>query len=89
MTSRADGVSGAEERLEHAVLDLLAQRAHGATICPSEVARQLGGDQWRNLMEPTREAARRLVAAGRVHILQGGEVVDSSTSSGPIRIRLT
>ena len=66
---------------------LLARRAAGATICPSEVARLVGGDDWRSMMEPVRAAARRLVAAGRVEITQGGEVVDPAAVVGPIRIR--
>jgi hypothetical protein len=75
--------------LERAVLTLLDQRSAGATICPSEAARAVGGDDWRDLMEPARRAARRLVVAGRVEITQGGRVVDASTASGPIRVRLT
>jgi len=39
-------------------------------------------------MEPARCAARRLVAAGRIEIVQGGRVVDPSTAKGPIRLRL-
>ncbi|GAA0234194.1 DUF3253 domain-containing protein [Cryptosporangium japonicum] len=81
------GTTGSDGRLESSILDLLARRATGATICPSEVARQLGGENWRPLMEPVRAAARRLVAAGRVEITQGGEVVDPETVRGPIRIR--
>ena len=73
--------------LERTVLDLLAARAPGATICPSEAARALGGDDWRALMEPARAAARRLVASGDVEITQGGEVVDPAGVRGPIRIR--
>ena len=73
--------------LEQAVLALLADRAEGATICPSEAARVVGGDDWRPLMEPARAAARRLVDAGEVEVTQGGEVVDPSTAKGPIRIR--
>ena len=42
---------------------------------------------WQDLMEPARQAARRLVAAGDVEITQGGHVVDPSTAKGPIRIR--
>lgn len=80
-----DGVP--QERLEQVVLELLAQRADGATICPSEVARQLGGESWRALMDPTRAAAGRLVAAGKVEVVQGGTVVDVGTARGPIRIR--
>lgn len=79
---------GATDRaLEDAIRDLLAQRARGATICPSEAARSVGDDDWRDLMEPARQAARRLVAAGEVEITQQGKVVDPSTAKGPIRIR--
>jgi hypothetical protein len=57
------------------------------TLCPSEVARRVGGEDWRKLMEPTRQAARRLVAKGRLEILQGGRRVDPSHAKGPIRLR--
>ena len=73
--------------LEAAVLELLASRAHDATICPSEAARSVVGEQWRELMEPARAAARRLVASGQVEITQAGHVVDPSTAKGPIRVR--
>jgi hypothetical protein len=73
--------------LETAITDLLDRRATGATICPSEAARAVGGEDWRPLMEDARAAACRLVAAGRVEITQGGRVVDPSTAKGPIRIR--
>jgi hypothetical protein len=75
--------------LEQSVLELLDARARGATICPSEAARAVGGDDWRTLMEPARAAARRLVARGLVEITQSGQVVDGSTAKGPIRIRRT
>lgn len=74
-------------RLERAILDLLEGRARTATICPSEAARLVDPDAWRDLMEPARAAARRLVARGEVDITQGGRVVDPSTAQGPIRIR--
>lgn len=73
--------------LEAAIVELLAQRRLGATICPSEAARLVAPDDWRPLMEPARAAARRLVASGRVEITQRGRVVDPSTAKGPIRIR--
>jgi hypothetical protein len=73
--------------LEQSVLELLERRARGATICPSEAARAVGGDDWRPLMEPARAAARRLVARGEVEITQGGRVVDGSTARGPVRVR--
>ena len=76
-----------DESLEQTILDLLDARASSATICPSEAARAVGGEAWRDLMEPAREAARRLVARDEVEITQGGHVVDPSRAKGPIRIR--
>ncbi|MBS43937.1 MAG: hypothetical protein CMH83_12400 [Nocardioides sp.] len=86
---RRHKVDPTDERLERSILDLLDRRAGGATICPSEAAREVGGDEWRDLMEPARRAARRLVAAGEVEITQQGSVVDPSTARGPIRVRRT
>ena len=76
-----------DERLAATIRELLDARAASATICPSEAARAVGGENWRALMEPARRAARRLVAAGEVEITQGGRVVDPSAARGPIRIR--
>ncbi len=77
-----------DQQLEEAMMALLASRDDGATICPSDAARALADDDtWRDLMEPARRAARRLVARGQVVVTQGGEVVDPETATGPIRIR--
>ncbi|MGN6611764.1 MAG: DUF3253 domain-containing protein [Angustibacter sp.] len=85
---RRHGVSDTDRRLETTILDLLDQRGRGKTICPSDAARAVGTDDtWRDLMEPARRAARRLVASGQVVVTQGGHVVDPSTARGPIRIR--
>ena len=86
---RRSKVAATDVALEQTVLELLDARARGATICPSEAARAVGGDDWRPLMEPARAAARRLVARGLVEITQSGRVVDGSTAKGPIRIRRT
>jgi len=79
--------SDVDARLESAVRTLLAAREAGRTICPSDAARVVGGERWRDLMQPARAAAARLVAAGEVEITQRGLVVDPSTAKGPIRIR--
>ena len=77
-----------DRAIEQTILDLLEERDPGKTICPSDAARSLGTDSgWRALMEPTRQAAARLVEEGEVEITQGGEVVDLATAKGPIRIR--
>lgn len=73
--------------LERAILDLLEQRAP-KTICPSDVAREVGpADGWRDLMDPVRAAAQRLVEQGRLEVTQKGEVVDLRTVRGPVRLR--
>lgn len=82
----------ADRALEAAILALLAERDDGATICPSEAAKAVGGQEarrdWESLMEPARQAARRLAAAGKVVITQHGQVVDPATAKGPVRLRL-
>lgn len=74
-----------DAQLEATTLQLLDARS--GTVCPSEVARAVDPEGWRDLMEPARQAARRLVAAGQVEVTQGGKVVDPSSAKGPIRIR--
>jgi len=81
-------VTKVDAELESKIVELLGQRASTATICPSDAARAVRPDDWRDLMEPARRAARRLVAGGVVTITQGGRPVDPSTAKGPIRIRL-
>ncbi|GAA2014475.1 hypothetical protein GCM10009818_28780 [Nakamurella flavida] len=82
---RRRGVSTVDQQLETAIIEMLDART--GTICPSEAARAVDAEGWRDLMEPARRAARRLVDAGQVEITQGGHVVDPSTAKGPIRIR--
>jgi hypothetical protein len=77
-----------DAELERTILSLLADRRPTSTICPSDAARAVGtADGWRSLMDPARDAARRLVEAGEVVITQKGKVVDLDTARGPIRIR--
>ena len=89
---RARRVGAPDLQLEAAILKLLAARGAGKTICPSEAARSVAGTEersaWEPLMEQARAAARRLVAHGKIDVVQGGHVVDASTAKGPIRLRL-
>jgi hypothetical protein len=78
-----------DSKLEDTILALLAERESGKTICPSEVARRVGGEEgWRPLMHATRAAARRLVVRGEIEVLQRGTPVDVRTAKGAIRLRL-
>ncbi|MFJ2060005.1 DUF3253 domain-containing protein [Streptomyces sp. NPDC087908] len=77
-------------RLERATRSLLERRAETSSICPSDVAREVydgDDDGWRDLMEPARQAAWRLVAAGEVEVTQGGRPVTETEAHGPLRIR--
>ena len=65
---------------------LLAERAPGATVCPSEVARAMagaGGD-WRAEMARVHAAVDSLVAAGAVALSWMG--VALARREGPYRI---
>jgi hypothetical protein len=75
---------------EEAILSLLADRAPGRTVCPSEAARAVAGQDgdWRSLMDDVRAAAFSLADRGAVDVTQGGQVVDGRSARGPVRLRL-
>jgi hypothetical protein len=73
--------------LESAIIELLARRGAGKTICPSEAARLLYPKDWEQHMESAREAAHCLVARGEIVITQRGKVVDPVRAKGAIRLR--
>ena len=76
-------------RLAAAIRVLARHRAPDGTTCPSDAARAVGGEAWRDLMDLTREVASDLARAGDVEITQGGVVVDPDEGwTGPIRLRL-
>lgn len=76
------------DELEREIVEKLQARDEASSICPSEVARDVGdADTWRDLMQPVRDAARALAQHGVVRITQGNNEVDIDTAKGPIRIR--
>ena len=81
---RRRGVTAIDRALEAGILTMLSI---APIIDPLDVAQQIGGDEWLALVEPARRAARRLVAAGEVEIIQGSRVVNPSTAKGAIRVR--
>ncbi|MER8029224.1 DUF3253 domain-containing protein [Streptomyces bauhiniae] len=79
-----------DQRLEQTIMGLLDRRADTSSICPSDAARAAydgNDDGWRDLMDPARAAAWRLVASGAVEVTQSGRPVQESEARGPIRIR--
>jgi len=73
-----------DAQLEAAIRELLAGRR--GSFCPSEAARRVAPEAWRELMPRTREAARRLAARGELVVMQRGRWVDPSCARGPIRL---
>ena len=75
--------------LSETILTMLATRDAGKTICPSEVARAIAGQdekQWRLLMKPIRAEAVRLAGEGRLTIRRKGKLVDPANFKGIYRI---
>ncbi|WBH17411.1 DUF3253 domain-containing protein [Sphingomonas radiodurans] len=75
-----------------ATLALLAKRAPGATVCPSEVARGLAtaagsAADWRGIMPLVHAAVDRLVDERRVRLSWKGRTL--AVRSGPYRIGLS
>jgi hypothetical protein len=62
-------------------------RRSEASICPSEAARAVDPEAWRDLMPAARAAAGRLASAGEVEVPQGGEVIEVAGARGPVRVR--
>lgn len=84
MTDKAD-------ELEAKILELVAVRGVGKTICPSEAARAVGGDHpegWGPLMQPVRKIAVRLMKQGRIVITRKGRPVDPDDFRGVYRLSL-
>ena len=70
-------------------MGLLENRNPGKSICPSEAARALFGDEkWREQMPLVREVANELCQDGQIEICQKGIAVDPAIAKGPIRLRL-
>jgi Protein of unknown function (DUF3253) len=75
-------------RLRAAILALARHRGPTSSICPSDAARAVGGDGWRELTAQSRAIAFTLARDGDVQITQRGNVIDPDRPSrGPIRIR--
>ena len=75
--------------VQGAILRLLAQRAAGKTICPSEVARAIDADDWRPHMAVVRVAARALAMSGAIEVTQRGHVLAADDLwHGAIRLRM-
>jgi hypothetical protein len=84
------GVPTDEQRRNRAaatIKALLRHRGAGKSICPSDVARVIGGAHWRDAMDAARAAAAALADSGEIVVTQKQDVVDIRTAKGPVRLR--
>jgi hypothetical protein len=80
-----------QDTLRAEILRMARERDIGKTVCPSEVARSLGGSDekvWRLLMQPIRRAAITLSDEGRVVIKRKGRPVAPADLKGIYRLSL-
>ena len=85
----AASLEDVNQRLRATILELARERGPDKTICPSDAARAIGGDDWRDLMDDARDVARALAREGLVDVTQKGDALDpDATWRGPIRIRI-
>ena len=78
-----------DPEIAKAILSTTVARGADKSICPSEVARQLYPDNWRERMQEVVDVAIALHKKGDVLIVQHGEPVDVNQIKRPIRIKTT
>jgi hypothetical protein len=70
------------------ILSTASQRGPEKSTCPSEIARMLYPEDWRNHMKNVVDVAIDLHHQGKVMITQKGIAVDVNHIKGPIRIKI-
>lgn len=70
------------------ILSTAAKRGPEKSTCPSEIARLLFPDDWREHMKAVLDTAIELHRQGTVVITQKGIPVDVDHIKGPVRIKI-
>lgn len=76
------------DEIESLIIELLLLRKPTETICPSEVARKLFPENWRDHMDEVRAVAIDMSLENILEITQKGKKV-SPPFRGPIRLRFS
>jgi hypothetical protein len=76
---------GFDERIA-AALRALTRKRNESSICPSDVARTVGGESWRAVMPDVRRVAAALADRDEIVVTQKGEPVSIREARGPVRI---
>ncbi|MET3606963.1 hypothetical protein ABIC74_000805 [Mucilaginibacter rubeus] len=75
-------------KISNAIISTAMSRGKEKTTCPSEIARALFPDDWRNHMATVRGVAIDLQNQGKVQITQHGKAINTDNIKGPVRIRI-
>ena len=77
-------------KIEAEHLILANQRGIEATYCPSEIARKMFPENWREQMHNVRLSTDNLVKKEMLVTLQKGKLIEElpSEAKGPIRLRI-
>lgn len=77
------------DRIKSAHLKFAGNRGLESTYCPSEVARELFPESWRDRMKMVREVADDLIDSQQLIVLQKGIIIKeyATGATGPIRLR--
>jgi len=70
------------------ILTVATRRGPEKSTCPSEIARLLYPDNWRDHMKNVVDVAISLHNEGKVVITQKGIAIDVNHIKGPIRIKI-
>ncbi|MEO1407204.1 MAG: DUF3253 domain-containing protein [Pseudomonadota bacterium] len=72
--------------MRHAITDLVAMRGLGKTICPTEAAKAVDAENWRDLLKDVRAQAVVLAKSGEITIYRKGRPVDPDDFKGVYRL---
>ena len=71
------------------ILSIAKQRGSEKSTCPSEIARLLFPEDWREHMKNVMDVAIDLHNQGKVVITQKGIPIDVNHIKGPVRIKIS
>jgi hypothetical protein len=72
--------------IDTAILALFSARRDGATLCPSDIARHIGGEDWRDIMPLIHRHVKARACLGALRLTQKGMTVQPDDLQGVYRI---
>ncbi|MEC7801619.1 MAG: DUF3253 domain-containing protein [Verrucomicrobiota bacterium] len=70
------------------LLEFARKRGKSKTFCPSEIARSIDKENWRDLMHSVKLEGKKMVNENLLQCTQKGKPLDPLHAKGPIRFGL-